>query len=188
MHSNFDQGFKLLRTALQIMFLAYRPLRLRNFKDLRLHVEVLEVDGRWKLDVPAAATKRGNEYDPLLPERVVAMMLRYRELLSTALGPAYVDGGPLWLTCDGRRMTARMIYYYVTKETKNRFGRSMSPHLFRDAVVTTVSTYMPESVMIGMPLIGNRDPNCLEDHYDQAQRHIADQKYNAVLDTFEDGL
>ena len=184
-----EKGLILLRTAAQIMMLAYRPMRLKNFWQLRLGVEVIEeADGRWKLDIPAKATKRGNDYDPNLPHRAVDLMLRYRALCSKAVGEAYADGAALWLRPDGRLQPAWSIYYYVTKETKKKFGRSMSPHLFRDAVVTTVADQMPEDVRMSPLLIGNRDQGCVEDHYNQAQRVIADRKYNSALDDLEDGV
>lgn len=183
------RGAVLFRTALQIMMLAYRPMRLKNFTQLRLHHEVKETEeqGQWMLDIPASATKRGNEYDPVLPGRVVELLLRFRDTHRIVLGGSPTDDKELWLFPDGLPQTARSICYHVSERTKERFGRSMSPHLFRDAIVTTVETYMPESVMIGLPLIGNRDPNCMEDHYNQAQRNIADHKYNTALDAFEDG-
>ena len=62
----------------------------------------------------------------------------------------------------------------------------MCPHLFREAVNTAVATYMPEHVRMGMILIGNRDLACTDEHYNQAERHVAAQKYNEGLDDYED--
>lgn len=181
-------GAVLFRTALQIMMLAYRPMRLKNFTQLRLHHEVRQAGEQWMLDIPASATKRGNEYDPVLPGRVVELLLRFRDHHRLVLGGSPVDDKELWLFPDGQPQTARSIYYHVSERTKKHFGRPMAPHLFRDAIVTTVATYMPEHTRMSMHLIGNRDPACVDEHYNQAQRHIADQKYNAVLDAFQDGL
>ena len=179
----------LLRTAAQIMMLAYRAVRLKNFTQLRLGIEVVEEDdGRWKLDIPAEATKRGNEYDPYLPQRAVDLMLRYRARCSKPLVEAYAEHDALWLFPDGCQQTARSICYHITEQTKKRFKRSMSPHLFRDAVVTTVADQLPEHVRMSPLLIGNRDQRCVEDHYNQAQRVIADRKYNSTLDDLEDGV
>ena len=184
-----ERGRTLLRTAAQIMMLAYRAMRLKNFRQLRLGIEVVEEeDGRWKLDIPAEATKRGNEYDPYLPKRVVDLTLRYLALCSKPLGQAYADHDALWLFTNGRQQSARSINYHITEQTKKKFDRSMSPHLFRDAVVTTVADQMPEHVRMSPLLIGNRDQGCVEDHYNQAQRVIADRKYNSTLDDLEDGV
>jgi hypothetical protein len=35
-------------------------------------------------------------------------------------------------------------------------------------------------------LLGNRDQGCVADHYDQSLRVVADHKYNAALDAWED--
>ena len=61
----------------------------------------------------------------------------------------------------------------------------MSPHLFRDAVQTTIATQMPESVQMGAPLIGNRGQEANEFHYNLSQRADAEIRYNAGLDYFE---
>jgi hypothetical protein len=72
------------------------------------------------------------------------------------------------------------------REEPKEFGRSMCPHLFRDSVITTVASQMPEHVRMGMHLLGNRDQGCVADHYDQSLRVVADNKYNAALDAWED--
>ncbi len=186
-YAQFDQAkaLKLIRVATQIMCLAYRPMRLKNFHLLQIGTNIKCVDDQWQLDIPASATKRGNPYDPVLPSRLVALLQRYLSLRREVAGRAAGDG-PLWLNDDGTPQTARMINYYVCTQTKKDFGQSMCPHLFRDAVATTVSAQMPENVRMGMHLVGNRDQACMAEHYDQSQRVIADVKYNSALDVWED--
>jgi integrase/recombinase XerD len=179
------KGLLLIRVALHIMWLAYRPMRLKNFRMLQIDVDLKCEAGEWKLDVPAGATKRGNAFDPVLPPRLVALLQRYlsHRLATTGCAP---NDGPLWLNADGTHQSDRMINYYIGKETKKEFGRSMCPHLFRDSVMTTVASQMPEHVRMGMHLLGNRDQGCVADHYDQSLRVVADNKYNAALDAWED--
>ena len=180
------QGAVLYRVALQIMWLSYQPMRLKNFQQLTLGREVIPIEGRqWRSDIPASATKRGNAYDPVLPARLVKHLEHYRFLHLPKLG-GDAEAGPLWLTVKGQRQSARSIYYYVCRHTEKRFGRSMCPHLFRDAVMTTVATQMPENVRMGMHLVGNRDQDCMATHYDQSQRATADAKFNAAIDAWED--
>lgn len=178
-------GALLYRVALQIMWLAYRPMRLKNFQSLHFRTEVKLVDGQWHIDIPASATKRGNPYDPILPPRLVKLLERYRSVHLISLGGAQYDGA-LWVFENGQQQSARSINYHICAQTEKHFGRSMCPHLFRDAVMTTVSSQMPEHVRMGMHLVGNRDQGCMADHYDQSQRVIADTKYNAALDAWED--
>ena len=47
----------IYRDALQIMLLAYRPMRLKNFASLRIGRELLLREGQWALDIPGSATK-----------------------------------------------------------------------------------------------------------------------------------
>lgn len=181
------EGLLVLRVALQIMFLAYRPMRLKNFHLLQIGQNVKCTDGPWRLEIEASATKRGNVYDPVLPARLVELLERYLSLRRKVFGVEDCEG-PLWLSKDGKHQSARSINYHICAQTKKEFGRSICPHLFRDAVVTSVATYMPENVRMSMPLVGNRDPACTDEHYNQAQRVIADRRYNTALDDFEDGV
>jgi hypothetical protein len=176
---------RLFQTAVQIMLLSYRPMRLKNLHQLSYGKEVrLNADNRWQLDLPPSATKAGNAYDPELPERVVALLDRFQAHRVVLGGIPYV--GRLWLFGDGKPQTARSINYHICTQTKKEFSRPMCPHLFRDAVNTTVATYMPEHVRMGMNLVGNRDLACTDEHYNQAERHVAQQRYDQVLDDYED--
>ena len=131
-----------------------------------------------------AVTKYGTPYDPILPQLVVELLARFQHHRGVLTGAPYE--GRLWLFSDGSPQSARSINYHICKETKKVFGRSMCPHLFRDAVNTTVATYMPEHVRMGLNLLGNRDLACTDEHYYQAERHVANQKYNRTLDDYED--
>jgi hypothetical protein len=159
-------------------------MRLKNFH-LLCYGETVKHDGeRWRLDIPAAATKKGNEYDPVLPDRLVELLDRFQAHRERLGGRPYE--GRLWLFEGGEPQTARSINYHICTQTMKKFKRSMCPHLFRDAVMTTVATYMPERVRMGAPLVGNRDFTCTDEHYNQAERHIAQRKYDQALDDYED--
>ncbi len=178
-------GAILFQTSVQIMLLSYRPMRLKNLHQLTFDQEVICIDeDQWQLDLPPSATKRGTPYDPLLAQRVVALLHRLQVHRRVLGGAAY--NGPLWLFANGSPQSARSINYHICAQTKKEFGWSMCPHLFRDAVNTTVATYMPEHARMGMNLVGNRDLACTDEHYNQAQRNIALQKYSLTLDDYED--
>jgi integrase/recombinase XerD len=182
---NAEAGARLFQTAVQIMLLAYRPMRLKNLHELAYGPQFYrKADNMWQLDLPPSATKAGNPYDPVLPERVSILLDRFQAHRVVLGGTPYA--GRLWLFGDGGPQTARSINYHICTQTKKEFTRSMCPHLFRDAVNTTVATYMPEHVRMGMNLVGNRDLACTEEHYNQAERHVAQRRYDQVLDDYED--
>jgi hypothetical protein len=114
------KGLRLIRVAVHIMWLAYRPMRLKNFRMLQIGVDLKCEAGEWKLDVPAGATKRGNAFDPVLPPRLVALLQRYlsHRLATTRRAP---DDGPLWLNADGTHQSDRLINYYICKVTKKEW-------------------------------------------------------------------
>ena len=118
---NLYRGATICRTALKIIMLSYCPMRLKNLASLRVGCEGAEVvfrDGRWQFDIPAIATKKGNEYNPVLPDRVVKMLEHYLERHRPVLaGPNYA-GHALWVTKGGRPQTQSSIRYYISTETK----------------------------------------------------------------------
>ena len=56
----------------------------------------------------------------------------------------------------GRRLSDQQAYSKVTAHTQAAFGQAVNPHLFRDAVATTIVLDRPEQVRLAAPLLGHR--------------------------------
>ncbi len=66
-------------------------------------------------------------------------------------------------------MTEMALYDQICNRTKAAFGRSIHPHLFRDAAATTLAIADPLHVGAAAPLLGHSSPLTTERHYQQAQ-------------------
>src|SRR6185503_19890051 len=78
-------------------------------------------------------------------------------------------GKHLWVSSFGSALTAHGMYGFITERTKLKFGRSVNPHLFRDAVATTVAIEHPAHVMSTKILLGHHDGRTSERTYNQAR-------------------
>jgi integrase len=165
---------------------ATRPLRRRNFASLRLDRELCRVNGRWTLAVEDGGTKSGAPYRAPIPEALAAALERYlvlhRPILVQRRGRWHQPAGDaLWVSKDGSPMTEIGIYFRITRLTRAAFGRSINPHLLRDAVATSVADETPEHILMVPALLGHRSPKTAERHYNQAQTASAVRHYQAEL-------
>src|SRR5260370_40613573 len=62
----------------------------------------------------------------------------------------------LWVTMYGLAMRDNGLYMRITARTRAAFGRSISPHLFRDCAATTIAIEDPAHVRIAAPLLHHR--------------------------------
>lgn len=65
------------RDGLMIALLAARPLRRRNFSNLRLGKHVTKAGGSWSIHIPAEETKGRQPFDAVLPRELQQPMDRY---------------------------------------------------------------------------------------------------------------
>jgi integrase/recombinase XerD len=164
----------LFRDGLIIALLALRPLRRRNVTDLTLGRDVISVAGTWMIVLSPALTKThvALEYD--WPESLVEALEEYlrvhRPLLQARKGrwksPA---GDRLWLSADGSPLTQMALYDRVVYWTGKVVGKSVNPHLFRDAGATFMAINDPVHVLLAAPLLGHRTFTTTERSYIQAR-------------------
>jgi hypothetical protein len=96
-------------------------------------------------------------------------LARHRHVLANMRGesPRPV-GDALWVSSKGSPMTSKGIYWCITKRTREAFGHSISPHLFRDCAATSIAIDDPRHVGIAAPLLGHRSASTTEKYYNQA--------------------
>ena len=78
-------------------------------------------------------------------------------------------------------MDSQALYNLVVAHTRETFGRSLSPHLFRDCAATGIAIEDPVHVGIGAPLLGHRSHTTLERHYNQAGSIEAARRWQQTL-------
>src|SRR5262245_26468524 len=177
-----------VRDGLTIVFLALRPLRLKNLTALRLGVHLRRQDsGMWRIHVPASETKNRETIDWVVPEDLALFLERYladdrpRLLARRATLRAETEDH-LWISEDGLPMDYHNIAARVREHTKRAFGIGISPHRFRNAAATTATIEFPTNLRTALALLGDRDLRTIQHHYDQANSLVASQKVNDSVD------
>jgi integrase/recombinase XerD len=162
------------------------PLRLRNLTDIVIGRHLL-FDGRgYRLEFTAAETKTGRPYVAAVPAELTAYVDDYLRVHRPRLQTiSRVDGpgadGRLWLGRRGRPMTSRAIERQIVQRTKEAFGTSICPHLFRDIAVTELVDFAPDEIGIAPDLLGHADLRTTRKHYIQAQGMVAHLRVQQVI-------
>ena len=161
------------RDGLIIALLAARPLRLRNLTGLDLDHTLLRRGPLWWIEFSESETKTNNVIELPWPEALIAALetylARHRHVLANMRGGSLRPvGDALWVSSKGSPMTRNGIYWCITKRTRDAFGHSISPHLFRDCAATSIAIDDPRHVGIAAPLLGHRSASTTEKYYNQA--------------------
>lgn len=176
----------IFRDGLIIALLALRPLRRRNLSELTIGRDLLRTSEGWMIIIPSSATKTHTilEYnwpEPLL-DALETYLTMHRLVLVARRGRwhgALCDR--LWVSSDGSPFTEMGIYDRIIQRTHTAFGRTINPHLFRDAAATTLAIHDPVHVRLAAPLLGHRTFATTERSYIQAQSLQAHREFAAKL-------
>lgn len=170
------------RDTLMLAFMAYRPLRLSNFSELRIGKTFIAGQMGWYIDIPGTDTKNGDPLSFDLPE----CLLPYLEVYLTKirrdfLAQATMTSNALWLGFEGQEITAHSIYCRFVLVTKRLLGVAINPHLLRDCAATTLSTVSVDDALIAAPLLGHRNFATTEKYYIRANQLEANRLMNDAL-------
>jgi site-specific recombinase XerD len=88
----------------------------------------------------------------------------------------------VWISSYGRAMSEGAIYERIRNATRNKFGRDMCPHLFRDSAATTIATFSPKDIRITTSVLGHTTLATSEKHYNHARSIQALASYHDIQD------
>jgi site-specific recombinase XerD len=159
------------RDHLMLALLALRPLRLGNFAGLQIGRHLVQVAGRWQIDIPGTETKTRQ---PLLFD-VPRALHPYLEIYINRVRQTFIvkATGPsdyLWLGFEGGRLTYHSVYQRIVFLTEKLFGHPINPHLLRDCAATTLSTRSVDDALSAAPLLGHRSFATTERYYIRANQ------------------
>lgn len=179
-------GARVYRDGLMIAFLSARPIRLLNLTGLQIGRTLLFDGDCFRIAFPNEEMKNHRRLDVPLPDWLTPHLEYYIEtcrpiLMRRSKGH---DEGWLWINRRGRPMRAGNIYTRITKLTKQRLGRVISPHLFRDCAATDVAIHDPAHVGIIKSVLGHSTLAMAEKHYNQATSLEAARKHQAMISEF----
>jgi integrase/recombinase XerD len=167
----------MYRDGLIIALLAARSLRLENFASIEIGKHLARRGEEYWLLHEETETKNEIEIDWPIPQKLIPQLERYLSFYRPKLIERHARfsrgcppaGDHLWVSRFGGPLTAHGMYGQIIARTQMKFGRSVNPHLFRDAVATTVAIEDPAHVGIIKSLLGHHDARTSERHYNQAR-------------------
>lgn len=176
----------MFRDGLMIALLALRPMRRGNFINLTVGEDLVRNNAGWTIILPGTVTKNHAELSFPWPDTLVGSLETYlvghRPILAKLVNRWTAPvGHRLWVSSQGSPITEMAFYDRITKRTKAAFGKSINPHLFRDAAATTTAIHDPDHVRLAAPLLGHRSLATTERYYQQAQSLEAHRMYAKVI-------
>jgi len=175
--------------------LAQRPLRRRNFVELRLGEQLQKRGKGWWILIEGDETKTGATIEVPWPANLTAALDTYltqwRPLLlqsRTTHAPHLPGAGmALWVSSWGTAITPQALYDLVTGHTQRAFGKAVNPHLFRDCAATTIAIEDPVHIGIASEVLGHDGPRSTERHYNQARSIEAARSWQETLEKLRQG-
>jgi integrase len=190
----------LFRDGLMIALLAYRPVRLKNFAMMRLGRHLMKVSGSWQIQFAAQETKTHVRYEAAVPSAVAPRLERYLDvhrpvllrgkricapankmLVSDSEAPIRPGLDAVWVSEVGSQIEQAALANRIVTHTKAAFGRSVSPHLFRDCAATSIAVDNPKHVGDASLVLGHADHRMTEKHYNHARSLEASRRHAEML-------
>lgn len=171
----------LFRDGLQIALLALRPLRRKNFSDLRIGSNVVRKDGMWWIDIRRSETKTRQPIEMPFPECLVPALEEYLERYRPLLSGDVYFGDALWVSYRFAAQAPHSIQLNIVKRTERAFGKSVNPHLFRDCLATTIAINDPDNIRMAATILGHRTFSTTEKHYNLARTLQAGDAFQGFL-------
>ena len=162
-----EAPFIQYRDGLIIALLAARPIRLRNLGSIVIGEHIQKVGSEYWLRFPATETKTSRPLEFPLPGTLNPYINHYLQRIRSQL-LAGSTTQHFWISMGGRPMPDKTLYRRITRRTEAAFGRSISPHLFRDCAATSIAIEDAEHVRITANILGHASLATSERHYNQA--------------------
>jgi site-specific recombinase XerD len=169
------------RTGLMIAFLAARPLRLRTFRDLRIGRHIVRHENGYMIYLGPEDQKTRRPLEAPLPGTLTAAVDRYVAEMRPVLLQGCAPTDKLWVSVAGTALASVTIYGIVRETTEKALGVPMNPHLFRDALATSLAVDAPEDVGASTTLLGHGSTRTAAKHYNQAKGIDAARRYQAAI-------
>jgi integrase len=181
------------RDGLMIGLLAYRPVRQKNFANMRLGRHLTKVGGCWQILFAANETKTRVPYEATFPAALAPSLERYLDFHRPVLmhdkgaddgaNPRPVSPGldAVWVSEVGTQLEQHALACRIIKHTKRVFGQSVSPHMFRDAAATSIAVDNPKHIGDAALVLGHSGQKMTEKHYNHARSLEASRRHAVTL-------
>lgn len=172
------------RDGLIIALLALRPLRISNFEAIEIGRHLRLIGDAYWLVFDKFETKTRRPIEVPCPSELTPHIERYLQVYRPILlrrAAARSDTQRLWINRRGTVMRHNAIRRQIETHTRQAFGRTINPHLFRDCAATSIAVHDPEHVRIASVILGHARLSTTEKYYNQAQMLSASREYGRAL-------
>lgn len=162
----------LFRDGLAIALLAARPLRMRTFTALDLTHFDRQGDELW-LRIQPELMKTNRAFECPIPNDIADVIATYieefRPVLIAENAGAGDPGAQLWVSVNGRAMTENALGRRILATTKRELSVAINPHMFRDALATTIAETDPVHVHMASSILGHTSITTTERFYNHGR-------------------
>jgi integrase len=155
------------RDGLMIALLAACPVRRRNLTELETQQTLIRGPGGWSIEIPGASVKNGRPIAMPIPDALAPHLERHLAVFRPVFG-GETGSDCLWMSRRGQPLSASSIYHAIVTRTKAGLGKGVGPHLFRDALVTTIAIHHGAHIRAASAALGHVDEKTTTKHYNSA--------------------
>jgi integrase len=166
------------RDGLMIALCAMCPIRLKNITSLRIGDNLIDCGDYWLLVLTAEHTKEKRLDERQVPDLLTNYIDRWIKIKQDLLPPS---GNAMWASRYGGAIGYSRVEKVITELTRKLFGRSVCPHLLRDAAVHFVAMNAGDQMGIASAVLNHTDPRTTEKHYNKGASVMAAQVYQDIL-------
>lgn len=175
------------RDGLLLALQSARALRLKNLSSIMAGENLIASASGYVLRFCGEQMKNGRPYECAIPDQLAPYVTSYLEVYR----PVLLRGGAskaFWITRYGWPMDRDSIGVRVAKTTKRIFGVSMSTHLFRHDLATTIAIQDPEHVRISTALLAHSTFATTDRYYILAHGLRASRVHGSVISCLRESL
>lgn len=169
------------RDGAMIATLSLLPIRRNAFCNLELGTNV-DPYSTYRVTVDADLSKTGRVRSALPPVELISILDDYLHHVRPFLASrARLPDSTLWLNDRGQRLAPNTMTGRITTATRQALGIAVSPHLFRDAAATTLTTQSPKDARAIREILGHSGFDTVDRHYNHAKMIDASRRYAGIL-------
>jgi site-specific recombinase XerD len=171
-----------VRDGLMVAMFAMHPIRLKNFADLEIGRNFVEIKGSWWIVLSASETKEGRPDERRIDDLLQPTLDRYLKKYRPILAGADQSTAALWLSSnDGASMSYSGIERALTEATRTTVGIAVSPHLFRTAIASSAAIHGGANPHLASALLHHTDNRVTEAHYNRASSISAGESLRSII-------
>lgn len=171
-----------VRNGLMVAMLAMHPIRLKNFADLEIGRNFVEIKGSWWIVLSASETKEGRPDERRIDDLLQPALDRYLKKYRPVLAGEDQSTKALWLSSnDGAPMSYAGVERVLTETTRITVGIAVSPHLFRTAIASSAAIHGGANRHLASALLHHTDAHVTEEHYTRASSFSAAESLRSIV-------